>query len=159
MKWRSILSYKILKATAADLGDKAVDPRHMELVKKLVEDEGRFGRKNSKGFYDYPPKPAKKSLWPGLKDLYAQKKPEDVDMDVLKQRFPRHCRTGSGPHGEEGIVTDRVRPMSAPSLASALRPIPAARCLTSTAWVLRTSWHWPQSSKLNTARALPRRHS
>lgn len=56
------LSYKILKATVTDLGEKAVDPRHMELVRKLVEDEGRFGRKNAKGFYDYPPKPAKKSL-------------------------------------------------------------------------------------------------
>ena len=100
------LSYKILKATAADLGDKAVDPRHMELVKKLVEDEGRFGRKNSKGFYDYPPKPAKKSLWPGLKDLYAQKKPEDVDMDVLKQRFLVTVALEAARTVEEGIVTD-----------------------------------------------------
>ena len=100
------LSYKILKATAADLGDKAVDPRHMELVKKLVEDEGRFGRKNSKGFYDYPPKPAKKSLWPGLKDLYAQKAPEDVDMDVLKQRFLVTVALEAARTVEEGIVTD-----------------------------------------------------
>jgi len=100
------LSYKILKATAADLGDKAVDPRHMELVKKLVEDEGRFGRKNSKGFYDYPPKPAKKSLWPGLKDLYAQKAPEDVDMDVLKQRFLVTVALEAARTMEEGIVTD-----------------------------------------------------
>uniref|UniRef100_UPI0025E494F7 FAD-dependent oxidoreductase n=1 Tax=uncultured Agrobacterium sp. TaxID=157277 RepID=UPI0025E494F7 len=100
------LSYKILKATAADLGDKAVDPRHMELVKKLVEDEGRFGRKNAKGFYDYPAKPAKKSLWPGLKDLYAQKKPEDVDMDVLKQRFLVTVALEAARTVEEGIVTD-----------------------------------------------------
>lgn len=100
------LSYKILKATAADLGDKAVDVRHMELVKKLVEDEGRFGRKNAKGFYDYPAKPAKKSLWPGLKDLYAQKKPEDVDMDVLKQRFLVTVALEAARTVEEGIVTD-----------------------------------------------------
>lgn len=100
------LSYKILKATAADLGDKAVDPRHMELVKKLVEDEGRFGRKNAKGFYDYLAKPAKKSLWPGLKDLYAQKKPEDVDMDVLKQRFLVTVALEAARTVEEGIVTD-----------------------------------------------------
>ncbi|QCI98812.1 FAD-dependent oxidoreductase [Agrobacterium larrymoorei] len=100
------LSYKILKATAADLGDKAVDPRHMELVKKLVEDEGRFGRKNAKGFYDYPAKPAKKSLWPGLKDLYAQKKPEDLDMDVLKQRFLVTVALEAARTVEEGIVTD-----------------------------------------------------
>ncbi|XUY27118.1 FAD-dependent oxidoreductase [Agrobacterium sp. rho-8.1] len=100
------LSYKILKATAADLGEKAVDPRHMELVKKLVEGEGRFGRKNAKGFYDYPAKPAKKSLWPGLKDLYPQQKPEDVDMYVLKQRFLVTIALEAARTVEEGIVTD-----------------------------------------------------
>ncbi|KIQ02270.1 3-hydroxyacyl-CoA dehydrogenase [Agrobacterium tumefaciens] len=100
------LSYKILKATVADLGDKAVDVRHMELVKKMVEGEGRFGRKNAKGFYDYPVKPAKKSLWSGLKDLYAQKKPEDVDMEVLKQRFLVTIALEAARTVEEGIVTD-----------------------------------------------------
>ncbi len=100
------LSYKILKATVADLGDKAVDGRHMELVKKMVEGEGRFGRKNVKGFYDYPAKPAKKSLWPGLKDMYAQKKPEDVDMEVLKQRFLVTIALEAARTVEEGIVTD-----------------------------------------------------
>lgn len=100
------LSYKILKATVADLGEKAVDVRHMELVKKMVEGEGRFGRKNAKGFYDYPAKPAKKFLWPGLKDLYAQKKPEDVDMEVLKQRFLVTIALEAARTVEEGIVTD-----------------------------------------------------
>nr|AAL14911.1 FadB [Rhizobium leguminosarum bv. trifolii] len=41
------LSLKILKATVADLGEKAIDPRHMELISRMVEKEGRFGRKNS----------------------------------------------------------------------------------------------------------------
>jgi len=100
------LSLKILKATVADLGEKAVDPRHLELVTRLVDGEGRFGRKNGKGFYDYPPKPAKKALWPGLKAFYPQQKPEDVDMDVLKERFLVTIALEAARTMEEGIVTD-----------------------------------------------------
>ena len=54
------LSQKILKASIADLGEASVDPRHMALINKLVDDLDRRGRKNGKGFYDYPAKPAKK---------------------------------------------------------------------------------------------------
>ncbi len=100
------LSYKILKATVADLGEKAVDPRHMQLISGLVEGEDRLGRKNSKGFYDYPPKPAKKSLWPGLKDLYPQKKADEIDVNALKQRFLVTIALEAARTIEEGIVTD-----------------------------------------------------
>ncbi|MQB44220.1 FAD-dependent oxidoreductase [Rhizobium sp. ICMP 5592] len=100
------LSLKILKATVADLGEKAVDPRHMQLVSGLVEGEGRLGRKSAKGFYDYPPKPAKKSLWPGLKDLYPQKKADEIDVTVLKQRFLATIALEAARTMEEGIVTD-----------------------------------------------------
>ncbi|MFN6986823.1 MAG: 3-hydroxyacyl-CoA dehydrogenase family protein, partial [Rhizobium oryzihabitans] len=55
---------------------------------------------------DYPPKPSKKSLWPGLKDLYPQQKPEDVDMEVLKQRFLVTVALEAARTVEEGIVTD-----------------------------------------------------
>jgi 3-hydroxyacyl-CoA dehydrogenase/enoyl-CoA hydratase/3-hydroxybutyryl-CoA epimerase len=78
----------------------------MQLVTRLVEGEGRLGRKNSKGFYDYPPKPAKKSLWPGLKDLYPQKKAEEIDINILKQRFLVTIALEAARAMEEGIVTD-----------------------------------------------------
>jgi 3-hydroxyacyl-CoA dehydrogenase len=42
----------------------------------MVDTHGRHGRKNGKGFYDYPAKPAKKHLWPGLKTLYPQQDAE-----------------------------------------------------------------------------------
>ncbi|TCL75548.1 3-hydroxyacyl-CoA dehydrogenase NAD-binding domain-containing protein [Rhizobium sp. BK251] len=100
------LSLKILKATVADLGEKAVDPRHMKLISRMVEKEGRFGRKNSKGFYDYPPKPAKKTLWPELKTFYPQKPAEEVDVNVLKQRFLATIALEAARTVEEGIVTD-----------------------------------------------------
>jgi 3-hydroxyacyl-CoA dehydrogenase/enoyl-CoA hydratase/3-hydroxybutyryl-CoA epimerase len=100
------LSYKILKAAIADLGEAAVEKHHIALVDKMVNELGRLGRKNTKGFYDYPPKPAKKSLWPGLKDLFPQKQAEDVDVKVLQQRLLATIALEAARTVEEGIVTD-----------------------------------------------------
>ncbi|MGH6762996.1 MAG: 3-hydroxyacyl-CoA dehydrogenase NAD-binding domain-containing protein [Phyllobacterium sp.] len=100
------LSQKILKATLADLGPKAVDPRHVELVDALVEKYDRKGRKNGKGFYDYPAKPAKKHLWPELKTLYPQQDADKIDVEVLKQRFLFTIALEAARVMEEGIVTD-----------------------------------------------------
>ncbi|MDO9416309.1 FAD-dependent oxidoreductase [Pararhizobium sp.] len=100
------LSQKILKATVADLGEAAVEPHHMTLVNKMVDNEGRLGRKNGKGFYDYPAKPAKKSLWPGLKDLFPAKPADEFDVAVLKQRFLATIALEAARTMEEGIVTD-----------------------------------------------------
>ncbi|WP_269515363.1 3-hydroxyacyl-CoA dehydrogenase NAD-binding domain-containing protein [Brevundimonas subvibrioides] len=61
------LSVKIAKQTALDLGDAYVPIEGHEIVRKMVEDLGRYGRKNGKGFYDYDVKP--KKLWSGLSDL------------------------------------------------------------------------------------------
>jgi 3-hydroxyacyl-CoA dehydrogenase/enoyl-CoA hydratase/3-hydroxybutyryl-CoA epimerase len=100
------LSQKILKATLADLGDKAVDPRHVELVNTLVDKYDRLGRKNGKGFYDYPARPAKKHLWPELSTLYPQQDADKVDVEVLKQRFLVTIALEAARVMEEGIVTD-----------------------------------------------------
>src|SRR6202012_2416145 len=84
------LAWKILKATEADLGPKAVDPRQKALLEEMVEKRGRLGRKNGKGFYDYPQgKP--KRLWPGLEELLPKKLSRDevdkLDVEEMKQRF------------------------------------------------------------------------
>lgn len=100
------LSQKILKATVADLGEAAVDPRHLALINKMVDELDRRGRKNGKGFYDYPAKPAKKSLWPELKTFYPQKKADEIDVEVLKQRFLVTIALEAARTIEEGIVTD-----------------------------------------------------
>jgi 3-hydroxyacyl-CoA dehydrogenase / enoyl-CoA hydratase / 3-hydroxybutyryl-CoA epimerase len=100
------LSQKILKQTLKDLGPKAIDARHIELVDKMVNDHGRHGRKNGKGFYDYPAKPAKKHVWPGLKDLYPQQDPDGVDISELKRRFLTVIALEAARVMEEGIVTD-----------------------------------------------------
>ncbi|MCZ8545766.1 3-hydroxyacyl-CoA dehydrogenase NAD-binding domain-containing protein [Mesorhizobium qingshengii] len=100
------LAQKIMKQTIRDLGDKAVDPKQMALINTMVDTHGRFGRKNGKGFYDYPAKPAKKKLWPGLKDLYPQLAPEKVDYEGLQQRLLVTIALEAARVMEEGIVTD-----------------------------------------------------
>lgn len=100
------LAQKIMKQTMRDLGENAVDPKQMALINTLVDTHGRFGRKNGKGFYDYPQKPAKKKLWPGLKDLYPQLAPEKVGYEELKQRLLITIALEAARVMEEGIVTD-----------------------------------------------------
>jgi len=100
------LAQKIMRQTVRDLGEKAVDPRHKELIDTMADKHGRLGRKNGKGFYEYPPKPAKKYLWPGLKELYPQQAPEKIDVEELKARFLYVIALEAARVMEEGIVTD-----------------------------------------------------
>jgi 3-hydroxyacyl-CoA dehydrogenase / enoyl-CoA hydratase / 3-hydroxybutyryl-CoA epimerase len=81
------LAWKILKATEADLGAAAVDPKQKALLAEMVEKRSRFGRKNGKGFYDYPPNGPKR-LWPGLADLQPNRlNVDDIDIAMLKRRL------------------------------------------------------------------------
>jgi len=81
------LAWKILKATEADLGPAAVDPKQKALLEEMVEKRSRFGRKNGKGFYDYPQN-APKRLWPGLADLQPNRLDvDDIDIAMLKRRL------------------------------------------------------------------------
>jgi 3-hydroxyacyl-CoA dehydrogenase / enoyl-CoA hydratase / 3-hydroxybutyryl-CoA epimerase len=100
------LSQKILKATLVDIGPEAINPKHVELVNMLVDKHGRKGRKNGKGFYDYPAKPAKKHIWPGLKDLFPQQDAGEVNVTELKERFLTVIALEAARVMEEGIVTD-----------------------------------------------------
>ena len=62
-------------------------PAQEELLARLVEGEGRLGRKNRKGFYDYPENGPKR-LWPGLADLQRTRlDPDRVDFGELKSRL------------------------------------------------------------------------
>jgi 3-hydroxyacyl-CoA dehydrogenase/enoyl-CoA hydratase/3-hydroxybutyryl-CoA epimerase len=100
------LAWKILKATEADLGPKAVDQRQKALLEDMVEKRGRYGRKNGKGFYDYPQNSPKR-LWPGLAALQAEKlDPDTVDIGELKQRLLAMQALESARCIEEGVVTD-----------------------------------------------------
>jgi len=100
------LAWKILKATEADLGPKAIDERQKMLLQELVEKRGRYGRKNGKGFYDYPQNGPKR-LWPGLADLQQTKlDPDTIDVEELKHRLLAIQALESARCIDEGVVTD-----------------------------------------------------
>jgi 3-hydroxyacyl-CoA dehydrogenase/enoyl-CoA hydratase/3-hydroxybutyryl-CoA epimerase len=63
------LAWKILQATKKDLGANAVDPAQEKLLEAMVKEQ-RLGRKNGKGFYDYPDKGSKR-IWSGLAEVIA----------------------------------------------------------------------------------------
>ena len=100
------LAWKILKATEADLGADAVDPRQKALLEEMVEKRGRLGRKNGKGFYDYP-QAERKRLWPGLADLQPRKlDPDAIDVAELKHRLLGIQALETARCFEEGVLTD-----------------------------------------------------
>jgi 3-hydroxyacyl-CoA dehydrogenase/enoyl-CoA hydratase/3-hydroxybutyryl-CoA epimerase len=100
------LAWKILKATEADLGAAAVDPRQKALLQAMVKTHGRLGRKNGRGFYDYPEKGQKK-LWPGLADLQEiALDPDTIDVARLKQRLLAIQALETARCFEEGVLTD-----------------------------------------------------
>jgi 3-hydroxyacyl-CoA dehydrogenase / enoyl-CoA hydratase / 3-hydroxybutyryl-CoA epimerase len=100
------LGLKILRATKAQSGETAIVPEQEELLTTLVEKEGRLGRKNRKGFYDYP-EGGQKRLWPGLKDLQTKHvEAEFVDMQELKQRLLVTQALEAARTFEEGVITD-----------------------------------------------------
>jgi len=100
------LAWKILKATEADLGPEAIDVRQKALLEEMVEKRGRYGRKNGKGFYDYP-QSGPKRLWPGLAELQTTKlDPDSLDVEELKTRLLAIQALEAARCVEEGVVTD-----------------------------------------------------
>jgi 3-hydroxyacyl-CoA dehydrogenase/enoyl-CoA hydratase/3-hydroxybutyryl-CoA epimerase len=67
------LVMKVRQQTKLDLGDR-FEPRAGDaILEKMVLDHDRRGRKNGRGFYDYPVDGSPKTLWPGLREIAAVK--------------------------------------------------------------------------------------
>ena len=80
------LSWKILQATRQDLGDAYEAGPIDRVMREMVERRGRFGRKNGKGFYDYPER-GRKRLWPGISEICPALDPARFSFDELKERL------------------------------------------------------------------------
>ena len=102
------LVLKIMKATEADLGAQAVDQAQKKLIVEMVEKQDRMGRKNGKGFYEYPPKgKGSKHLWPGLSALVPEPvDPDTLDIEELKQRFLVVQAVEAARTVEDHVITD-----------------------------------------------------
>ena len=103
------LGLKIVRAAESDLGKQAINPAQKKLLEDLVEKHGRLGRKNGKGFYDYPQGQPKR-LWPGLAELLPKKLTREqidaIDVEELKQRFLVVQAVEAARVFEEKVVTD-----------------------------------------------------
>jgi 3-hydroxyacyl-CoA dehydrogenase/enoyl-CoA hydratase/3-hydroxybutyryl-CoA epimerase len=99
------LAWKILQATKKDAGTEIlIDPAQEQLLEEMVVRRERFGRKNSRGFYDYSGRD--KALWPGLADIYPPKSGDDYDAAELKHRLLVTQALEAARTVEEGVVTD-----------------------------------------------------
>jgi 3-hydroxyacyl-CoA dehydrogenase/enoyl-CoA hydratase/3-hydroxybutyryl-CoA epimerase len=100
------LGWRVLQATKKDLGANAVDPAQEKLLEAMVVKEQRLGRKNGKGFYDYPAA-GPKSLWPGLAKIAGRRlDPDSVSVQDLKDRLLFTQSLEAARCMEEGVVTD-----------------------------------------------------
>jgi 3-hydroxyacyl-CoA dehydrogenase/enoyl-CoA hydratase/3-hydroxybutyryl-CoA epimerase len=101
------LSYKIAQQTKKDLGDQYEERPFTSIIEKMVEGQGRYGRKNGKGFYDYPEN-GPKTLWKGLADL-APVKIAEVDkagIEEIRTRLLYRQAVEAARCFEEGVITD-----------------------------------------------------
>jgi len=103
------LGLKIVRAAEDDLGAGAINPAQKKLLEDMVEKRGRLGRKNGKGFYDYPQGEPKR-LWPGLADLLpktlTREQIDAIDPEELQQRFLVVQAVEAARTFEEKVVTD-----------------------------------------------------
>ncbi len=77
--------------------------RSYNISKMLIDDHGRHGKKNGKGFYDYPEK-GKKRLWPELKNLFKSDV-DTLDKETVGKRLLHRMALETFRCLDEGVLT------------------------------------------------------
>lgn len=95
------LVYKIMMQTEKDLGQ-PYDTPGAKLIKKMVGEMNRLGRKNGAGFYEYP-EGGRKKLWKGISELVTPAA-EQPDPETVKERLLYRQALEAAKCWEEGII-------------------------------------------------------
>lgn len=99
------LIYKIRNQTKIDMGDTYIAAPSDEAVTKMVEELGRVGKREGKGFYDYP-EGGKKHLWPELGTHFPQlAEDEQPSVDEVIRRLIYIQSVETARCLEENVVT------------------------------------------------------
>lgn len=97
------LSYHVLKMTQEGLGDAYVATSADDVITRFIEELDRKGKKNGKGFYDYPGD-GKKRLWPGLGEHFPLAE-DQPSADEVRKRILYVQAIDSVRCLDEGVVT------------------------------------------------------
>ena len=97
------LPWKIVKESEAALGSAFVKPCAYEVMRRMIEEFKRSGKRYGKGFYDYPEGGVKR-LWSGLKDAFPPAATQP-SIEEIKRRFLYVQALETARCIEEGVVT------------------------------------------------------
>ncbi len=99
------LALKITRQSIAD-GALTESDETYQAIRLMVEDLSRLGKKNKKGFYEYPAD-GKKYLWDGLAE-YFPVSDSQPDMDEVKKRLLYRQVVESIRCFDEGVLTTKL---------------------------------------------------
>ena len=96
---------KVTRQTKKDLGINSTDAAE-DFLAWIVEKNGRLGRKNAKGFYDYDERGKRLRIWPDLMKYGKGEWRTDADVQEMKDRFLTIQALEAARCFEEGVITD-----------------------------------------------------